>query len=177
MPKEQFQRVQKKIELPQLQLAQEEMRSNIGRTARGRWKRPSKSEILPNKLLSKLSTEQTVPGASSTRFDRSSFPPRPSRHWRCRRKPSDANVRRSCRVKFSLTRRKPQDCDSVEQQSSAQDPEARSQPKLKDVTSKESFDKVKIRLSEINKHVSDGINKDHENQKGRGSSASPKLNW
>ena len=31
-----------------------------------------------------------------------------------------------------------------------------------DVTSKESFDKVKIRLSEINKHVSDGINKDRE---------------
>ena len=58
---------------------------------------------------------------------------------------------------ISLARRKPQDCDSVEQQSSAQDPGAHSQPK--DVTSKESFDKVKIRLSEINKHVSDGINK------------------
>ena len=52
MPQEQFQRVQKKIELPQLQLAQAEMRSNIGRTARGRWKRPSKSEILPIRLLS-----------------------------------------------------------------------------------------------------------------------------
>ena len=35
-----------------------------------------------------------------------------------------------------------------------------------DVTSKESFDKVKIRLSEINKHVSDGINKDRENPEG-----------
>ena len=29
----------------------------------------------------------------------------------------------------------------------------------------ESFNKVKIRLSEINKHVSDGINKDFENSK------------
>ena len=70
-----------------------------------------------------------------------------------------------------LARRKPQDCDSVEQQSSVQDPGAHSQPKLEDVTSKESFDKVKIRLSEINKHVSDGINKDNENQKGRRRSA------
>ena len=36
-----------------------------------------------------------------------------------------------------------------------------------DVMSKESLDnKVKIRLSQINKHVSDGINKDRENQKG-----------
>ena len=78
---------------------------------------------------------------------------------------------------ISLSRRKPQDCDYVEQQSSVQDTGARSQPKLEDVTSKESFDKVKIRLSEINKHVSDGINKDRENQKGRRSSASPKLSW
>ena len=36
---------------------------------------------------------------------------------------------------------------------------------VKDVMSKESFNKVKIRLSDINKHVSDGINKDRENQK------------
>ena len=78
---------------------------------------------------------------------------------------------------ISLARRKPQDCDSVEQQSSAQDPRAHSQPKLEDVTSKESFDKVKIRVREINKHVSDGINKEHETQMGRRSSASPKLNW
>ena len=69
---------------------------------------------------------------------------------------------------ISLARRKSQDCDSVEQQSSAQDPGAHSQPKLEDVTSRDSFDKVKIRLSEINKHVSDGINKDRENQKGEG---------
>ena len=78
---------------------------------------------------------------------------------------------------ISLARRKPPDCDSVERQSSAQDPGAHSQPKLEDVTSKESFDKVKIRLNEINKHVSDGINQDHENQKVRRSSASPKLSW
>ena len=34
-----------------------------------------------------------------------------------------------------------------------------------DVTGKESFIKVKIRLVEINKHVSDGVNKDRENQR------------
>ena len=76
---------------------------------------------------------------------------------------------------ISLARGKQQDCDSV-QQSSAEDPGAHSQPKLEDVTSKESFDKVKIRLSEINKHVSDGINKVRESRKkGRRSSAHPKL--
>ena len=32
-------------------------------------------------------------------------------------------------------------------------------------TSKESFDKIKIRSRDINKHVSDGIKKDLENQK------------
>ena len=46
-----------------------------------------------------------------------------------------------------------------------------------DVPSKESFNKVKVRLSEINKHVSDGINKDSENQKRRKTSASPRLSW
>ena len=99
MPQEQFQRVQKKIELTQLQLAQEEMRSNIGRTARGRWKRPSKSEILPIRLLSGLSTEQLEPGASSVRFERSSLPPRPEQAMEMQAELSDANVRRSCRVK------------------------------------------------------------------------------
>ena len=67
-----------------------------------RWKRPSKSEILSIRLLSGLSTKQPEPGASnvsSTRFERSSLPPRSSRQWRSRRKPSDANVMRSCRVK------------------------------------------------------------------------------
>ena len=33
----------------------------------------------------------------STRSERSSFPPRSRRQWRCRRKPKIANVRRSCR--------------------------------------------------------------------------------
>ena len=33
-----------------------------------------------------------------------------------------------------------------------------------DVTSKEALNNVKIRLSEINKHISDGVNKDRENQ-------------
>ena len=106
MPQEQFQRVQKKIEIRQLQLAQEEMRSHIGRTARGHWKRPSKSEILPFRLLSGSLTGQPELGAPSARFERSSLPPRSSRQWRCRRKPNTANVRRSCRVKES-SRAKP----------------------------------------------------------------------
>ena len=71
MPQEQFQRVQEKIELPQLQLAQEEMRSKIAHTM---LERLSKSEILPIRLLSGLSTEQPEPGASSMRFERSSLP-------------------------------------------------------------------------------------------------------
>ena len=37
---------------------------------------------------------------------------------------------------ISLARRKPQDCDSVEQQSSTQDPGAHSHPKLEDVTAR-----------------------------------------
>ena len=61
--------------------------------------RLSKSEILSIRLLSRLSKEQPEPGASSSRFERSSLLPRPSRQCRCRQKPSDANVRRSCRVK------------------------------------------------------------------------------
>ena len=54
--------------------------------------------------------------------------PRSSRQWRCRRKPIAANVRRSCRSEgdqqseINLTRGKQQDCDSVEQQLSVQDP-------------------------------------------------------
>ena len=137
----------------------------------------------PNQAVVRIVNGTAEPGASSMRLERLSLLPRPSRRWRCRWNPSNANVRKFCRVKddqqseISLARRKPQDCDSVEQQSSAQDPGAHSQPKLEDVTSKESFDKVKIRVSEINKHVSDGINKDHETQMGRRSSASPKLNW
>ena len=73
------------------------------------------------------------------------------------------------------THRKIRKRKTKEQQLSAQDPGAFSQPKLQDVTSKESFDKVKIRFSEINKHVSDGTKKGRENQKGRRSLASPKL--
>ena len=63
-----------------------------------RWKRPSKSEILPIRLFSGLSAEQPEPGTSSTRFGRDD-PPRSSRQWRCRRKPNTANMKRSCRVK------------------------------------------------------------------------------
>ena len=101
-----------------------------------RWKRPSKSEILLIRLLSRLSTEQPEPGASSTRFGRGD-PPRSSRQWRCRRKPNDRKHEEILQSEgdqqseISQARGKQQDCDSVEQQSSAQDPGAHSQPKQK----------------------------------------------
>ena len=56
-------------------------------------------------------------------------PPRSSRQWRCRRKPNTANMRilqgeGDQQSEISQARGKQQDCDSVEQQSSAQDPGA-----------------------------------------------------
>ena len=51
-----------------------------------------KSEILSIRPP-KLGTSNVF----STRSERSSFPPRSRRQWRCRRKPNTANVRRSCR--------------------------------------------------------------------------------
>ena len=61
--------------------------------------------------------------------------------------------------------RRLQDRDSIEQPSSVQDPGFRAQPKRErtrhhqsyDVTDKESF--TKDRMGEIDKHVSNGINK------------------
>ena len=137
--------------------AQEEMRSNIGRTAR--WKRLLNRR--PIRLLSGLPTEQPEPGASRMRFERSSLPPRPS----------DANVRRSCKVKDSSR------VKSVWPEESLKITIVLSRIISSRSRSKESFDKVKVRLSEINKHVSDGIIKDSENQKERRSLASPKLSW
>ena len=122
----------RKIEIPQF--AQEARRSKISRTTLE--KRRLKSKILSIRLLSGLSTEQSEPGASSTRFGRDD-PLRSSRQWRCRRKPSTSNVRRARRSKEtsrakSIRRNKEQpDCDSVEQHLSVQDPGAHGQPKQK----------------------------------------------
>ena len=55
MPQKQFQRVQKKIELPQLQLAQEEMRSNIGRTGTRTLEKTFEERDTPNQAV--VSTE------------------------------------------------------------------------------------------------------------------------
>ena len=76
-----------------------------------------------------------------------------------------------------------QDWDDVEQQLTIQDAGAQTQPKQKltrhhsslQCTSKESVNNVKVRLSEIDKDISDGINKDRENPKMRKTSANPKL--
>ena len=162
MPQEQFQRVkqkqipvqrvQRKIEIPQLQLAQEAMRSKIVRMT---LEQTFDERDTLNQAVARIVNE-TAKAWSIARFERSTHPPRSSRQWRCRRKPSDANVRRSCRVKETsraksfFARGKQQDCDCVEQQSSAQDPGAYSQSKQKltrhhsslGVTSKESLDNV-----------------------------------
>ena len=64
--------------------------------------------------------------------------------------------------------RKQQDCDSVEQQSSVQDPGAHAQPKQKLTRHHSSLrcheqgidqQSEDLNLSEINKHISDGVNK------------------
>ena len=48
-------------------------------------------------ILSIRPPELGTSNVFSTRSERSSFPPRSRRQWRCRRKPNTANVRRSCR--------------------------------------------------------------------------------
>ena len=83
----------------------------------------------------------------------------------CRRKPIAANVRDFAEVKETRRAKSichdedQQDWDSVEQQLSVQDPGAHALTVVYDVTSKESFNKEKVRFGEINKQVSDGINK------------------
>ena len=105
MPQEQFQRVkqkqipvqrvQRKIEIPQLQLAQEAMRSKIVRMT---LEQTFDERDTLNQAVARIVNE-TAKAWSIARFERSTHPPRSSRQWRCWRKPSDANVRRSCRVK------------------------------------------------------------------------------
>ena len=61
------------------------------------------------RLLSGLSTKRPELGESNVsgmRFEISSLSPRLSRQWRCRRKPSTANVRRACGVE-ETSRAKP----------------------------------------------------------------------
>ena len=148
------QKVQKKIEIPQLQLVQETMRSEI------------RSMTLENTFEERDTLSQAVvrivneaSSVSGTKFKISSLSPRSSRQWRCRRKPIAANMRRSCRSEgdqqseINLTRGKQQDCDSVEQQLSVQDP----------IGSK--------------KQISDGIKEDREKPKKRRTSANPRLRW
>ena len=101
MPQEQFQRVkqkqipvqrvQKNIEIPQLQLAQETMRSKIARMT---LEKTFDERDTLNQAVARIVNE-TARAWSIARFERST----PSRQWRYKRKPSDANVRRSCRVK------------------------------------------------------------------------------
>ena len=50
-----------------------------------------------SEILSIRPPELGTSNVFSTRSERSSFPRRSRRQWRCRRKPNTANVRRSCR--------------------------------------------------------------------------------
>ena len=158
-------------------------RSNIGRTARVRWKMTFEERDTPNQAVVRI--VNGTDGAWSIQYEiREIISPASTKQAMEMQAEAERRKREEIlqsegdqKSEISLAGRKPQDCDSVEQQSLAQDPRAHSQPKLEDVTSKESSDKAKIRLSEINKHVSDGIHKESENQNGRRSSLSPKLSW
>ena len=80
-------------------------------------------------------------------------------------------VKETSRAKSSWHEESNKIGDSVEHQSSVQDPDRnRSSQDITvvcDVTGKESFNKVKIRLEEINKHVSNGVNKDRETKEAQ----------
>ena len=134
MPQEQFQRVQKKIEIPQLQLTKEAMRSKIAHTTLEKTFEERDTLI---RLLSGLSTEQPEPGASSTRFEEIISPASINQAMEMQ---AEAERRKHEEIlqsegdqqsEISQARGKQLDCDGVEQQSSAQDPGAHSQPKQK----------------------------------------------
>ena len=116
------QRVYKNIEIPQLQLVQETMRSESRHMTPG---------------LSTKQPEFEASSVSGMRFERSSFPLRSSRQWRCRPKPSTANVRSACRSeedsRAKSTRRNEEqpERDSVEEHPSVQDPGTHAHPKQK----------------------------------------------
>ena len=126
----QIQRVQKKIEIPQSQLVQETMRSEIGPHDAGKDFR--RAGYLSVRLLSGLSSKQPelrASNVSSMRFKIPSLSLRSSRQWRCRRMPNLAEVKETSRAKLIWCHEDQQDWDDVEQQLSVQDPGAQTQPK------------------------------------------------
>ena len=141
------QRVQKKIEIPQLQLVQETMRSEIRRMT---LEKTFEERDTFNQAVVRIVNETARAWSiECLRYEiRGIVPPASSRQWRCKRKPNAANVRRSCRVKET----------------------SRAKSIWHDESNKigtvlNNSHQFKIRLCEISKHISDGINKDCENQR------------
>ena len=98
MPQEQFQRVPKKLEIPQQHLTQEAMRSKIAHTTLEKtFEKARYSQSGCCLDCQRNSPELGASNVSGMRFKISSLSPRPRRQWRCRRKPNAANVRSSCR--------------------------------------------------------------------------------
>ena len=96
MPQEQFQRVHKKIEIPQLQLSQEEMRTKIVHTT---LEKTFEERDTLNQAVVRIVKGTARAWSIQNEIREIISPPRSSKQWRCRRKPNTANVRRSCRVK------------------------------------------------------------------------------
>ena len=134
MAQEQFQRVQKKIQIPQLQLAQEAMRSKTAHTT------PEKT--LDGRDALNQAVFRTVNGTArswSIQYEiREIISPASTKQ--AMKMQAEAEHRKREEIlqsegdqqsEISLARGKQQDCDRVEQHSSAQDPGAHSQPKQK----------------------------------------------
>ena len=96
MPQEQFQRVHKKIEIPQLQLSQEELRTKIAHTT---LEKTFEERDTLNQAVVRIVNGTARAWSIQYEIKEIISPPRSSKQWRCRRKPNTANVRRSCRVK------------------------------------------------------------------------------
>ena len=88
------QRVQKKIEIPQLQLVQDTMRSEIRRMTLE--KTFEERDTLNQAVVRIVNETARAWSIECLRHEiRGIVPPASSRQWRCKRKPNAANVRRS----------------------------------------------------------------------------------
>ena len=137
MPKKQFQRVQKNIEIPQLQLAQEPMRSKI---VRATLEKTFEDRDTLNLAVFRIVNET----ARAWRIEYLQHEIReiisPASIKQAMEMQAEAEHRKREEIlqsegdqqsDINLARGKQPDCDSVEQHSSVQDPGAHSQPKQK----------------------------------------------
>ena len=134
MPQEQFPRVQKKIQIPQLQLAQEEMRTKMAHT--------TLEKTFEERATLNQSVVRIVNGTARAWSIQCQILEiiSPASIKQAMEMQAEADYRKHEEIlqsegeqqtETSPARGKQQDCDSVEQQSSAQDPGACSQPKQK----------------------------------------------